>query len=124
MSDLPEVKLSYRWITEHEQEIEHRNPFPPGRSKFGFEKGPVKGPLLQIGYYYEKDGEKFGAGIIIAPTDATFSMKAGTLPDEGKKPLVEPGCGVDGDGEIGFNTLTGNYGIIPSAPLLRPLPRK
>jgi hypothetical protein len=44
--------------------------------------------------------------------------------DRKKTPLVEPGCGVDGDGEIGFNTLTGNYGIIPPAPHLRPLPRK
>ena len=80
MSDLPKVELSYRWITEHEQEMERRNPFPPHRPLYNFEKGSIKGPLLQIGYYYEKDGKKFGAGIIIAPTDATFSMKVSASP--------------------------------------------
>jgi hypothetical protein len=49
---------------------------------------------------------------------------APSAPPVKKRPLVEPGCDVGGDGEIGFNTLTGNWGIFPPAPPLRPPPRK
>ena len=80
MSNLPEVKLSYRWITEHDQEMERRNPFPPGRTKFNFEKGPIKGPLLQIGYLFEKDEKKYGAAMMIDPLTGNLAGASSRAP--------------------------------------------
>ena len=45
------------------------------------------------------------------------TIETGVADPEEKKPLVEPGFGVEGDGEIGFNTETGNFGIIPGAEI-------
>ncbi len=64
---LPEVKLSHRWVSEHEQEMERVNPWPPGRPLHGFEKKPITGPLLLVGYYFELDGVKYGASMAIDP---------------------------------------------------------
>jgi hypothetical protein len=63
----PKVLVRYRWITEHEQLMERANPWPPGRALHSFELRPVAGPLLQIGYSFEKDGKKYEAAIMIDP---------------------------------------------------------
>lgn len=88
MSGSPKVNLVYRWITEYEQEMERRNPFPPGRTKFSFEKGSIKGPLLQIGYSFEKDGKRYGSAMMIDPitgnlAGAPLRPKCAPCPESG-----------------------------------------